>query len=131
MATGTQLEKSPPAAPGRVQAGGKWAGLWGLVRVRWAQMAAAQRGWVVVSVLLLLALVGGLAWYALRPDWRTLYVNLDPDDARQIGQILAQAQIPFEPSRGRRGNSGSRRATGQGAPGDRGQGRREERPAGL
>ena len=98
MATGTQLEKSPPAAPGRVQLGGKWSGLWGMVRVRWAQMAPAQRGWVVVSALLLIALVGGLTWYALSPDWRTLYVNLEPDDARQIGQILAQAQIPFEPT---------------------------------
>ena len=98
MATGTQLEKSPPSVPGRVQAGGQWRGLWGLVRVRWAQMAAGQRGWVVVSALMLLALIGGLTWFALSPDWRTLYVNLDPDDARQIGQILAQAQIPFEPS---------------------------------
>jgi flagellar M-ring protein FliF len=98
MATGTQLEKSPPAVPGRVQAGGQWRGFWGLVRVRWAQMAAAQRGWVVVSALMLIALIGGLTWYALSPDWRTLYVNLDPDDARQIGQILAAAQIPFEPS---------------------------------
>jgi len=98
MATGTQLEKSPPAMPGRVQAGNRWQGLWGLVRVRWAQMAASQRGWVVVSALLLIALIGGLTWFALSPDWRTLYVNLDPDDARQIGQILAQAQIPFEPS---------------------------------
>jgi flagellar M-ring protein FliF len=61
-------------------------------------MAAGQRGWVVVSALMLLALIGGLTWFALSPDWRTLYVNLDPDDARQIGQILAQAQIPFEPS---------------------------------
>ena len=34
----------------------------------------------------------------LRPDWRTLYVNLEPEDARQTGQILAQAQIPFEPT---------------------------------
>ena len=98
MATGTQLEKSPPAMPGKVQMGGRWAGLWGMVRVRWAQMAAAERGWVVIAALLLMALAGGLAWYAMRPDWRTLYVDLDPDDARQIGQILAQAQIPFEPS---------------------------------
>ena len=98
MATGTQLEKTPPAAPGRVQTGGKLQGLLGLVQVRWAQMAAAQRGWVVLSALMLMALIGGLTWYAMSPDWRTLYMNLDSDDARQIGVTLAQAQIPFEPS---------------------------------
>jgi flagellar M-ring protein FliF len=61
-------------------------------------LAAAQRGWVVVSALLLITLIGGLSWYAMSPDWRTLYTNLDPDDARQIGAVLAGAQIPFEPS---------------------------------
>ena len=98
MAVGTQLEKNSAPAVGQMQPGGRWAGLWGLIRVRWAEMAPAQRGWVVVSALLVIALMAGLAWYAMRPDWRTLYVNLDPDDARQMGQVLAQAQIPFEPT---------------------------------
>jgi flagellar M-ring protein FliF len=97
MATGTQLEKTPPVL-GQVQKGGKWSGLWGLVQVRWAQMAPAQRGWVTVAALLLATLFGGLTWYGLRPDWRTLYAGLDPDDARQMEQTLAQAQIPFEPT---------------------------------
>ena len=97
MATGTQLEKTPPAL-GQVQKGGRWSGLWGLAWVRWAQMAPAQRGWVMVATVMLVALLGGLAWYGLSPDWRTLYAGLEPDDARQIEQILAQAQIPFEPS---------------------------------
>ncbi len=97
MATGTQLEKTPPAL-GQLQKGGKWSGLWGLARVHWAQMPAAQRGWAITATLLLAALLGGLAWYGLRPDWRTLYAGLDPDDARQMEQILAQAQIPFEPT---------------------------------
>ncbi len=97
MATGTQLEKTPPAV-GHLQKGGKWSGLWGLARVRWAEMAPAQRGWALASIVLLLALLGGLTWYGLRPDWRTLYAGLDPDDARQLEQVLAQAQIPFEPS---------------------------------
>jgi len=97
MATGTQLEKAPPTL-GQVQKGGRWSGLWGLAWVRWAQMAPAERGWVVVAALLLAALLGGLAWYGLRPDWRTLYAGLEPDDARQMEQVLAQAQIPFEPS---------------------------------
>jgi flagellar M-ring protein FliF len=96
MAIGTQLEKSPPGAPGRLQQGGRWSALWEIARVRWAQMAPAQRGWVAAAALLLLALLGGLAWSALRTDWRTLYVGLDADDARQMGQILTQAQIPFD-----------------------------------
>ncbi len=97
MATGTQLEKSPPAL-GQVQKGGRWSGLWGLAWVRWAQMAPAQRGWLMVAAVMLAALLGGLAWYGLRPDWRTLYSGLEPDDARQMEQVLAEAQIPFEPS---------------------------------
>jgi flagellar M-ring protein FliF len=72
------------------------AGLWGLAKVRWAQMHPVQRGWAITGVLLLGAVAGGLLWYTLRTDWRTLYVNMDPDDARQAGQTLAQAQIPFE-----------------------------------
>jgi flagellar M-ring protein FliF len=98
MATGTQLEKSPPAKPGQPQLPDQITALWGRGRVRWAEMAAAQRRWALGALLLLAVLAGGLLWYALRPDWRTLYVNLDPDDARQTGQILAQAQIPFEPT---------------------------------
>jgi flagellar M-ring protein FliF len=98
MATGTQLERSPVAVPGQLQAGGKWGGLWALARVRWAEMAPGQRGWTAAVILLLATLVAGLAWYGMRPDWQTLYVGLDPDDARQMGQVLAQAQIPFEPT---------------------------------
>ena len=98
MATGTQLERSAPAPPGKLQPGGRMSGLLGLARVRWAEMAAAQRGWVVTAALLVLGVAGLVAWYGLRTDWRTLYVDLDPDDARQMGQTLAQAQIPFEAS---------------------------------
>ena len=98
MATGTQLEKSPPARPGQPQLVDRLLGLWGTSRILWAQMAPLQRSWATVAAILLAVLTGGLLWYALRPDWRTLYVNLDPEDARQTGQILAQAQIPFEPT---------------------------------
>jgi flagellar M-ring protein FliF len=61
-------------------------------------MQPAERGWALVTALLLTALAGGLLWYALRTDWRTLYADLDPEDARQTAQILAAAQIPFEPT---------------------------------
>jgi flagellar M-ring protein FliF len=98
MATGTQLQKSAQAMPGQPQLTDRLAGLWGLMRVRWAQMHPAQRGWAVVVALLLSGLVGGIFWYGMRPDWRVLYADMDPEDVRQAGQILAQAQIPFEPA---------------------------------
>jgi flagellar M-ring protein FliF len=98
MATGTQLEKSASAKPGQPQLADQIAGLWVRARIRWAEMASNQRRWSLAVALLLVALAGGLIWYALKPDWRTLYVNLDPEDARQTAQMLAQAQIPYEPT---------------------------------
>ena len=95
MATATQLEKIPQAA-GQPQVGGRLAALWHLGKVRWASMLPSQRAWSVTASLLLLGLAGGLLWYALRPDWRTLYANLDPEDARQAVQILTQSQIQFD-----------------------------------
>jgi flagellar M-ring protein FliF len=97
MATGTQLEKSaPPLRPGQPQLTDRLAALWGLGKVRWAAMPAAQRGWTTAVALALAGLIGMLSWYGMRTDWRTLYVDLDPEDARQTGQILTQAQIPFD-----------------------------------
>jgi flagellar M-ring protein FliF len=98
MATGTQLQKSAQMIPGQPQLTDRLAGLWGRTRVRWAQMHPAQRGWTVVLIVLLTGLVGGIFWYGMRPDWRVLYADLDPEDVRQAGQVLAQAQIPFEPA---------------------------------
>jgi flagellar M-ring protein FliF len=98
MATGTQLERSstiasvPPRWTDRVNA------LLTQGRLRWAGMLPAQRNWALAAAALLLALLGGLLWYGLRTDWRILYAGLDPEDARQTGQILAQAQIPYDMS---------------------------------
>ena len=130
MATGTQLQKSAPTMPGQPQLTDRLAGLWGRTRVFWAQMHPTQRGWTVVLILLLAGLVGGLFWYGLRSDWHVLYANMDPEDVRQAGQVLAQAQIPFEPSADGTGILVPAGATGQGAPLDRGQGN-EERASGF
>jgi flagellar M-ring protein FliF len=93
--TGTQLERStPPGAPLPVPAA--LATLWTRGRIQWASMTPRQRGWGIFSALLLTAILGGLLWYGLRTDWRTLYAGMDPEDARQTGITLTQAQIPFE-----------------------------------
>jgi flagellar M-ring protein FliF len=96
MATGTQLEKIPQAIPCQPQWTDRLAGLLAQGRVRWATMEAAQRGWAMAAALMLAILIGGMAWYGMRTDWRTLYANLDPEDARQTGQILTAAQITFD-----------------------------------
>lgn len=98
MATASQLEKNAPTTPAANKAplAGGVGMLWTRARVAWASMLPKQRTWAIVSAILLVALTAFLAWYALRPDWRILYADLDQEDAREISQILTQAQIPFD-----------------------------------
>uniref|UniRef100_E6QMC3 Putative Flagellar M-ring protein FliF n=1 Tax=mine drainage metagenome TaxID=410659 RepID=E6QMC3_9ZZZZ len=49
-----------------------------------------------VGGLLAAAVLAAVVWFATRTDWRTLYAGLDPDDSRQMAQVLTQAQIPFD-----------------------------------
>ena len=93
--TGMQLEKSRQAVA-IVQVPAGVDALWTRARVLWASMSRAQRGWGIVAVGLLAMLLGGLLWYGLRTDWRTLYAGMDPDDARQTGSTLTQARIPYD-----------------------------------
>lgn len=96
--TGTQLAKNTVTANRQ----GNFAdGIFALLtraRVQWASMPSRQRARTAFALVLLAALAGGIAWYALRTDWRTLYAGMDPEDARQTGLTLTQAQIPFEVS---------------------------------
>jgi flagellar M-ring protein FliF len=92
---GTQLEKRSTTMQSDPLTAGAMAMLT-RARVTWAGMAPKQRGWTVASTAMLVALLGGLLWLGMRTDWRTLYAGLDPDDARQIGLTLTQAQIAFD-----------------------------------
>jgi flagellar M-ring protein FliF len=94
MATETQLEKSLPAGADSALGAGLLT-LWTRCRVGWASLAAAQRAWAGIATVLLASLLGSVLYLMLRTDWRTLYANLEADDARQMGSVLAQAQIPF------------------------------------
>jgi flagellar M-ring protein FliF len=96
MATGTELQKNAGAIPGNVPLAAGLSTLFTRARVRWAGMQPRQRGWAIVLALLLGGMAAFLLWNALRTDWRILYADLDPEDARQIGQTLTQAQIPFD-----------------------------------
>src|SRR6266567_1120378 len=96
MATGTQLEKSAPVPPGTVPLAAGVGAIWTRGRVQWAGMQPKQRAWAMVAAALLVGMAAFLLWNALRTDWRILYADLDPEDARQIGQTLTQAQIPFD-----------------------------------
>src|SRR5665213_1275765 len=96
MATGTQLEKGGPVKPAQPQMAGQLSAVWEGAWTRWSGMTSPQRGWALVAGSLIAAVLGFLLWNGLRTDWRTLYVGLDPDDARQIGLVLTQAQISFE-----------------------------------
>jgi flagellar M-ring protein FliF len=94
-APGTQLEKRAPAGDGgQLQAGA--AAVWMRTRLGWEAMAPQQRRWTIAAAGILSTLLGGLLWYGLRTDWRTLYAGLYPDDARQVGLTLTQAQIPYD-----------------------------------
>ena len=65
---------------------------------RFRTLDAARRNRLLAAVAMVLACFGGLMWYVSRPDWRTLYAGLDPDDARQVSQQLTTAAIEFDVS---------------------------------
>ena len=96
MATGAQLEKKASVSPALSPVAGPLGAVWERTRNHWGTMTSSQRRWALIAGSLIAAVLGVLLWNGLRTDWRTLYVGLEPEDARQIGQVLTQAQIPFE-----------------------------------
>jgi flagellar M-ring protein FliF len=100
MAPAAQLDKATSEAVAQTNPPAALAAVWTKGKARWESMAPLHRFWTLVSALLLTCLAGGLFWNALRTDWRTLYANLDPEDARQMGMVLTQAQIPFDVTSG-------------------------------
>lgn len=95
MPIGTQLEKTTPAVADNTLANG-FSTILTRFRIWWASLAPVQRTWAIVSFILLAGLAASVLYLMLRTDWRTLYANLDGEDARQVGMVLTQAQIPFD-----------------------------------
>jgi flagellar M-ring protein FliF len=101
MAAGTQLDKTSPktGTPETVAGRGSLEFLgdfWGKGTAQWASLPPRQRNWTMVAVGLIVAALAGLLLYGARTDWRTLYAGLDPEDSRQMAQVLTQAQITFD-----------------------------------
>jgi flagellar M-ring protein FliF len=110
MAAGSQLDKTPPNLGAKQSGEGAGAGpgsyglgivsrlnvLWDEGAVRWQALPPRQRGWTLICATLVAATIAALIWYGARTDWRTLYAGLDPEDSRQMAQVLTQAQIPFD-----------------------------------
>ena len=69
---------------------------WQQGREQWHQLPKAHRRRIAIGTGLAAAMLIGLLWYGGRTDWRTLYAGLDPEDSRQMAQVLTQAQIPFD-----------------------------------
>jgi len=65
---------------------------------RFRQFDPARKRWLIGVSAFLLACVVALVWYASRPDWRTLYAGLNPEDARAMAAELTAANIPFDVS---------------------------------
>ena len=91
---GTQLDRRTTGTSAQIASGA--SAIWSRTRLQWASMTAVQRKWSAAAALLLGALFAVTLWFGLRTEWCTLCAGLDPDDARQTGLILTQAQIPFD-----------------------------------
>lgn len=110
MAAGAQLDKSPPnsgspgsqagvaesVSSGAAQLLGPLGKYWDQGASQWRQVPVGQRRPIAIGAALVVAVLIGLVWYGGRTDWRTLYAGLDPEDSRQMAQVLTQAQIPFD-----------------------------------
>jgi flagellar M-ring protein FliF len=118
MAAGAQLDKTSPnpgaSGPGSLAADGSAAGpengrsgaginlpgplgeYWGKGTAHWEKLPSRQRSWAMIGAVLLTATLAAMVWYGTRTDWRTLYAGLDPEDSRQMAQVLTQAQINYD-----------------------------------
>lgn len=61
----------------------------------WRQARPEARLGLVTGAVLIVALVGYFAWTVLRPDYQTLFANLDPQDAAAMTAELDKLKVPY------------------------------------
>jgi flagellar M-ring protein FliF len=70
--------------------------LWDKGTAHWTGLQPSQRRQMGIAGILIAVTLAAILWYTGRTDWRTLYAGLDPEDSRQMIQVLTQTQIPFD-----------------------------------
>jgi flagellar M-ring protein FliF len=93
-----QLQGVPGGPAGETDAGRRLRALWSGASAWLAGLDPRRRLWGGLAAALVLAMAGGLLWYAARPDWRVLYAGLEPEDGRGIAAGLTAAGLPFDVS---------------------------------
>ncbi len=65
-------------------------------RGQFVALPVKKRNWLVGGVLMLAGLIASMSWYAMRPDWRTLFSGLEARDVQMVEQELGAAGITYQ-----------------------------------
>ena len=63
---------------------------------KWARLDGRARTGIAAGVLLIVVLVGALAWWAYRPDYQVLFADLAPRDAAAMTAELDKMKTPYQ-----------------------------------
>lgn len=63
---------------------------------KWARLDGRARTGIAAGVLLIVVLVGALAWWAYRPDYQVLFADLAPRDAAAMTAELEKMKTPYQ-----------------------------------
>lgn len=63
---------------------------------KWARLDGRARTGIGAGLLLIVVLVGALAWWAYRPDYQVLFADLGPRDAAAMTAELDKMKTPYQ-----------------------------------
>ena len=64
--------------------------------VKWQDMESRSRAGLVAGILLIIAFVAALAWWAYRPDYQVLFADMAPRDAAAMTAELDKLKAPYQ-----------------------------------